>query len=395
MSGRAAPSNRPPKPRAPSSNTRRGAPRSAPRSSARPPRERPPTGTLLSVGALALMLLGLACFSLLWGSGGGGRGAEVAVQVPPGAGAFAVAELLEQHGAVRRQRLFGAYLTIFWGADAIQPGPHLLTDNLNPRQLALRLARDPERDKAPVTIPEGWNRLQIARRLHERQVCTAQAFLEAAADPALLRELKILADSAEGYLFPATYPLAIDSDPKQLVRQFKAEFDRRLARMRPSQPDGGPVQRLGWSLHQVVIMASVVEREAAVDDERPLVASAFYNRFLDPTFTPKPPRLQSDATTAYGCQVLRERIPSCANYQNRVTPEMNADPANPYSTYTHAGLPPGPVANPGERSLRAAVDPANTKYLYFVGKGGGRHTFSETLAEHNAAVRHLRELRSP
>jgi UPF0755 protein len=74
---------------------------------------------------------------------------------------------------------------------------------------------------------------------------------------------------------------------------------------------------------------------------------------------------------------------------------MNQDPANPYSTYTHAGLPPGPVANPGERSLQAAIDPASTKYLYFVGKGGGRHTFSETLAEHNAAVKHLRELRSP
>ncbi|MCS6900607.1 MAG: endolytic transglycosylase MltG [Myxococcales bacterium] len=372
-------------------NARRRATPPPPRS----PREHPPLGTLVSVGVVAAALVGLAFFSLLWGSGGGGRGGEVEVVIPPGASTFAVAELLETHGAARRRRLLGIYLTIFWGGDALQPGPHLLTDNLNPRQLALRLTRDPEREKVQVTIPEGWNRLQIARRLHEKQICTTRAFLEATADPTLLRELKIPAESAEGYLFPATYPLAIDSDPKQLVRQFKGEFDRRIARLRTLRPDGGPAQQLGWGLHQVVILASMVEREAAVDDERPLVASAFYNRFLDPTFTPKPPRLQSDATTAYGCQVLRDRIPSCANYQNRVTPEMNQDPANPYSTYTHAGLPPGPVANPGERSLQAALDPANTKYLYFVGKGGGRHTFSETLTEHNAAIKQLRELRSP
>lgn len=392
MTPRATGASRPRNGKATAGPLRRPPPRAPTKKS---PRERPPTGTLISVGVVAVTLLSLALFSLLWGSGGGGRGAEVAVTIPPGAGAFAVAELLEEKGAVRRKRLFGVYLTVFWGADAIQAGPHLLTDSLNPRQLALRLARDPAREKSQVTIPEGWNRVQIARRLHEKQVCTAQSFLEAAADPALLKELQIPAESAEGYLFPATYPLAIDSDPRQLVRQFKAEFDRRVAKLRALRPDGGPAQQLGWGLHQVVILASVIEREAAVDEERPLVASAFYNRFTDPSFTPKPPRLQSDATTAYGCQILRDRIPSCAAYQNRVTPEMNADPANPYSTYSHAGLPPGAIANPGERSLRAAIDPATTKFLYFVGKGGGRHTFSETLAEHNAAVRHLRELRSP
>ncbi|RYE87814.1 MAG: endolytic transglycosylase MltG [Myxococcales bacterium] len=283
------------------------------------------------------------------------------------------------------------YLRLFWG-DSLAPGPHLLADNLTPRQLALRLTRDPERERVSITLPEGWHRLQIARRLHDRKVCTAQSFLDAASDPALLRELNIGGDSAEGYLFPATYPLAIDSDPKQVIRLFKAEFDRRLTRLKAAHPDGGPVRELGWTLQQVVTLASVVEREAAVDDERALVASAFLNRFRDPTFTPKPPRLQSDATTAYGCQILRERVPSCAAYTGRVTPDMNGDALNPYSTYAHPGLPPGPIANPGERSLQAAIAPADTKFLYFVGKGGGRHAFSETLAEHNAAVQRLREL---
>lgn len=397
MTGRPPPRSRASRP--PPSNTRRGgrasspAPRSSPGSSARKPSgKRPPLGTLISVVVMVGALLSIAFLSLLWGSGGAGRGEEVAFSVPAGAGVFDVAEALETRGAVRRWRLFGLYFTLFWGGDALQPGPHLLADNLNPRQLALRLTRDPGRDRAQVTVPEGWNRLQIARRLHDKQVCTAQSFLEAAADPALLRELGIPADSAEGYLFPATYPLPIDSDPKQVVRLLKGEFDRRFLKLKAARPDLGPARELGWTLHQLLIMASVIEREAAVDDERPLVASAFYNRFRDPNFTPKPPRLQSDATTAYGCQVLRERIASCGNYSGRVTPEMNSDPTNPYSTYAHAGLPPGPIANPGERSLQAAIGPADTRYLYFVGKGGGRHTFSETLAEHNAAVKHLRGL---
>lgn len=375
-----------------SPNMRRGQTK-APSTS--PSRARPPTETLVSVGVLIVALFGFAFLSLLWGSGGGGRGAEVALTIPPGSGAFSVAELLETQGIVRRKRLFGMYLTLFWGADAVQSGPHWLPDNLNPRQLALRLARDPDRDKNQVTIPEGWHRIQIARRLQEKHICAAQAFLDATTNSSLLRDLKIPAESAEGYLFPATYSLLVDSDPQQLVRQFKAEFDRRLSKLRISKPDGGPAQQLGWGLHQAVTLASVVEREVAVDEERSLVASVFYNRFTDPAFTPKPPRLQSDATTAYGCQVLRDRVASCATYQGRVTPEMNMDPGNPYSTYAYAGLPPGPIANPGERSIQAVLDPATTKFLYFVGKGGGRHTFSETLAEHNAAVRHLREMRSP
>src|SRR5262249_12349151 len=138
---------------------------------------------------------------------------------------------------------------------------------------------------------------------------------------------------------------------------------------------------------EIVTLASMVEKEAAVDEERPLVASVFFNRLRDPAFTPK--RLQSDPTSAYGCLTVPD-IGSCRSYAGRVTPEMNADDTNPYSTYRHDGRPPGPIANPGEKSILAVLAPAESRFLYFVARGEGRHTFSETYAQHSEAIRHGR-----
>ena len=139
---------------------------------------------------------------------------------------------------------------------------------------------------------------------------------------------------------------------------------------------------VAWGRREIVILASIVEKEAAVDDERPIVASVFLNRLRDPAFSPK--RLQSDPTAGYGCLVVMTS--ACTSYIGKITHEINADPENPYSTYTHDGLPPGPISNPGAKSLEAVMSPALTHYFYFVAKGGGRHTFSETLGGHNAAV---------
>jgi UPF0755 protein len=147
---------------------------------------------------------------------------------------------------------------------------------------------------------------------------------------------------------------------------------------------------LGFGRHEVVTLASMVEKEAAVADERSTIAGVFLNRLLDPTFQPK--RLQSDPTAAYGC-LVDPAIPACSTFRGKVTPELLRDPANGYSTYVTHGLPPGPIANPGEASLRAVLEPRSSKYLYFVAKGGGRHTFSESLDAHNAAVKALRDAR--
>src|SRR5690606_25798091 len=134
---------------------------------------------------------------------------------------------------------------------------------------------------------------------------------------------------------------------------------------------------LGWGRREIVTLASMVEKEAAVDEERPTIASVFLNRLRDPGFKRKV--LQCDPTSGYGCLVLGDQVPACDGYAGKITPAINHDPHNTYSTYVREGLPPGPIANPGAKSLEAVLAPANTSYLYFVVREGRHHAFSETL----------------
>ena len=139
----------------------------------------------------------------------------------------------------------------------------------------------------------------------------------------------------------------------------------------------------------MITLASIVEAEAAVAAELPVIAGVFLNRLRDPEFRPK--RLQADPTVSYGCR-LQPSLPSCAGFDGRrITRAMLAGADNPYNTYRHEGLPPGPVGNPGLAAVEAVLAPAEHDYLYFVARGGGRHAFSATLEEHNRAVeRYLR-----
>jgi UPF0755 protein len=340
---------------------------------------------------MAIVLsMGAFYFTLVVGYGnsrGPGAGRDVDLDLPTGATAQEITDRLDAAGLVRRPSLFALYLRATGGASQLRAGHHLLSDDLSPRALVRRMQRTPGQEKVRVAIPEGFTRFDIARRLQVARVCAARAFLEATGDASLLAELKIPGDSAEGYLFPATYELALDSDPSQIVSRMVAEFGKRYERLTRDNAMGTETlrQRMSWGQAEIVTLASIVEKEAAVDEERPLIASVFLNRLTDPTFNPK--RLQSDPTSAYGCLAMPERISSCRSYSGRITPEMNADDTNPYTTYRHDGLPPGPIANPGEKSLQDVLVPAETRHLYFVARGGGHHTFSDTYAQHNEAIR--------
>jgi UPF0755 protein len=134
----------------------------------------------------------------------------------------------------------------------------------------------------------------------------------------------------------------------------------------------------------------MVEKEAVVTEERPMIASVFLNRLRDPSFR----HLQSDPTSLYGCYAMGDAIPACKDFDGKPSGAINRDPNNVFSTYVTPGLPPGPVANPGSPSIDAVLAPADTTFLYFVARGAGRHTFSESYDDHNAAVRQLRELRA-
>ncbi|HQY61640.1 MAG TPA: endolytic transglycosylase MltG, partial [Polyangiaceae bacterium] len=319
-------------------------------------------------------------------SKGPGTGKVVTFVVTKDQGAFARSQQLAELGLVSSPRIFALFMLSHGGASTPVPGPHFVTDDLEPGELLKRLQRFGLGARVKVTIPEGFTRFDIARRLEEKRVCSAASFLEASVRPELLTELG-LTGSAEGFLFPATYEFAADADPDHVIRRMKSEFDRRLAQLHlaHSLSKSSLSAQLGWGTRELVVLASMVEKEAVVDDERPLIAAVFMNRLRDPAFKRKV--LQCDPTAGYGCLVLGAAVPACAGYAGKITHDINSAPENTYSTYTHEGLPPGPISNPGAKSLEAAVSPANTKHLYFVARGGGRHAFSETFDDHHAAVK--------
>jgi UPF0755 protein len=332
---------------------------------------------------LALTLL---FWFVSWARGAGpGAGARKLLAFGPDLSAADVAERLEGAGLVRSATAVGWYLRLT-GSKAV-PGPHLLRDDLSPRELAQRLARSPARPHGRVTIPEGYNHQQIGARLAELEVCAAADFNAAVFDPALLHELNLRGPSAEGFLFPATYELPVDSDPGTVVRLLVGEMRKRLGRLTARHP--GALDALaktdGMDEHDVVTLASMVEREAADPAEHPLIASVFFNRLRDPSFRPLR-TLESDPTAAYGCLVEPSLAPSCASFHGLVTPALLRDPKNRYNTYRHPGVPPGPIANPGESALAAVLAPEVSDYLYFVASGHGHHSFSKTFEEHRNAI---------
>jgi UPF0755 protein len=348
--------------------------------------------SLWGAGAL-VATLAIALLVLLVGYGRSHKSGVHTVEIdwPADVTSEEAAHLLADKGLVESAETMAIFLRATGGTVDLVPGPHLLYEGASPWELRHLLSRSILRPFARVTIPEGFHRFDIATRLEKLRVAGKGAFLAASADPALLAELKLPpGESAEGYLFPATYDLGVDSDPREIVRRLVAESDRRWETLLARHQESAQrlASQLGWGRREIVIVASIIEKEAAVDEDRPLIASVFVNRLLDPEF--KTHKLQSDPTSSYGCIAWPAEAPSCAEFAGKPTPAMNRDPRNRYSTYTHPGLPPGPIANPGAKSLEAALSPATTKYLYFVATGGGRHTFSETFDAHNDAIQHGR-----
>jgi UPF0755 protein len=337
--------------------------------------------------ALASGLASTGFFLLYPAERGPGEGGAVEVVIPPSPSAADLAGILSGAGVLAHPRLFALWVRATGGAGAVVAGTHLLTDDATPRELMDRLERRSGGGSVRVTFPEGWTRFDMARRLQDRHVVSLREFLDATADPGLLHDLGLTGDTAEGFLFPATYDLPLDSDGRDVVRRMKREFDRRwdVVSRAHSATLNDVMTSASLGVREVVTLASMVEKEAAVDEERPLIASVFLNRLRDPAFHPR--RLECDPTASYGCLVAPEKAASCAAFTGKATAAIEHDPDNPYSTYTHEGLPPGPIANPGVRALEAVMAPATTRYFYFVARGDGHSTFSETYEAHAGAVR--------
>lgn len=349
---------------------------------------------------IALTLAGLAVGATLVALGwlvlvypetpGPGTGRVVEIEVARGASVASVARALADRGALASPRAWTLYASLRGARTRLRAGKLLVRDSMRPGELLRRLAAGYGPVQVRMTLPEGFDRFDVARELDHWGVTPRDAFLRATTDPSLLAELGIEAPSAEGYLFPDTYELDAPTDSATVVRLLVENARRR---MQGSLARGAGAlheleRELGWGIQEIVTLASIVEKEARVDEERPLIAGVFLNRLRSPAFEPR--RLQADPTAAYGCRA-EPGLASCRSFDGRrAAPAMLLGADNPYNTYRHEGLPPGPIANPGLASIEAVLTPEKHEYFYFVAAGGGRHSFSATLDDHRAAVQRLR-----
>ncbi|NNL84320.1 MAG: endolytic transglycosylase MltG [Myxococcales bacterium] len=289
-------------------------------------------------------------------------GESVAFEVTDGASLASVSASLEEAGLA--DALAFEWLARYRGLGSeLKAGEYELTPRESAEQILERLTSGWVRMHT-VSIPEGLRATEIAERLERAGLADSVEFLDGVANAAWIRELGLEGDSFEGYLFPETYRLARGLSTRAVLEAFADQF---LAHWQMIEP---AAREAGLSMREVVILASIVEKETGVPAERPRIASVFLNRLAAGM------RLQTDPTVIYGVQ----------DFDGNLTRAHLNDASNPYNTYQIQGLPPGPIANPGADALRSVVEPEASEFLYFVARGDGSHKFSKTYGEHARAV---------
>jgi len=323
--------------------------------------------------ALALAAAGLLAAAVIWTlmlpAGGG---APRLVTVEPGQSVCEVACALDGAGLIRSANALvaAAYVSGKWRR--IQAGRHELDPGMTPLEILDALCRGSRRAWRWITIPEGYTVRQIAAEVEEKRLAPAASFLTLAGRPEEFDVPFLLPHgSMEGYLFPDTYRIEANETPREIITQMLRRFGQVVWL---GLFEGRPTCR-GRSLQEIMILASLVEGEAQLEQERPLIAGVLMNRLRQGQ------RLECDATVQYA---LGERRRSRLTHE-----DLSIESA--YNTYLHTGLPPGPICNPGEASIKAAMEPARVPFLYYVAKPDGSHIFSNTYAEHQAAIARLRE----
>lgn len=290
----------------------------------------------------------------------------VKVTIPPGATAREVGEILESRGVIKSALAF-RLSALWYGVDQqLKPGVYQLQPGANLKYLLDQLVAGKVWEEE-FTIPEGYTLKQIGQLLEAKGLMTQEEFWQAVSKPYDYEFLAGISPGPkylEGFLFPDTYRVAVGDKPENIIRKMLDRFQEVYSEVSRHRAPGLELNTL-----QVVTLASLVEKEAKLDAERPLIAGVFLNRLK------KGMKLESCATVEY----LLEEPKPVLTYQ-----DLEID--SPYNTYRVFGLPPGPIASPGRASLLAALNPAPTDYLYFVARPDGSHEFSRTLEEHNAAI---------
>jgi UPF0755 protein len=342
----------------------------------------------LITGVLGLGAVGLVA-RVAWRYGdtrAGSASGRVEVEIPKGATAGDVAERLAAAGLIDRPTVFRLYAGQRGVAGRFKAGRYAFDAPASPRQILDTLVKGAQDELVSVTIPEGKNLVDVAEILDAAGIAPKAEVIMRATDSGFVAGLGLPGSSLEGYLFPDTYRLRAHTPAARalipMVRRHRQVWDE--LRATHAKALGEVKRTMGFDDYKVVIMASIVEKETGQPQERPRIAQVFMNRLHLPSFVPK--LLQTDPTIIYGCTVATPRSAACQKWDGRIRRIQLEDRDNPYNTYTHEGLPPGPISNPGRAALEAVIAPDRTPYLYFVSRNDGTHLFSRTVAEHNAAV---------
>ncbi len=271
---------------------------------------------------------------------------------------------LEQRSIIANSTYFNYYARFKNADKKLQAGDYVISAADTPKQI-LNTFLTGRVALSRMTVPEGWDIRQISELLADFVSCSQNEFIALCRDPAYVKSFGIPSDSLEGYLFPDTYFFPGDASCKTIISTMVNHFHTVFTPDMDAQADA-----LGFTRHEIVILASIIEKETGDPDERPLIASVFHNRLE------KKMRLESDPTVIYG-------IPDFDGNIKRI----HLRTPTPYNTYQINGFPAGPIANPGRHAILAALYPAQSDYLFFVSKKDSTHHFSRTYPEHHQAVR--------
>jgi len=291
---------------------------------------------------------------------------KVTVKIPKGTDSKKISQILWENRVIPNRWLFSLVVKLLRWEGELKAGfyefesPSLVSVLYKIKKGEVKLYK--------VTIPEGLPKWRVAELLEREKIVDADPFLEVVDHPGdFYEEFPWLfsADSLEGYLFPETYYFSREEDPRRVTRRFLTKFEKTILPLYRERKE-----KCDLSLHEIVILASIVEKEAQVNYEKPLIAAVFYNRLK------RGMKLRADPTVKYALGSFRQRL----NKRMLSYPSI-------YNTYLYSGLPPGPICSPGVESIRAVLHPARVDYLYFVAKGDGTHKFSQTYKQHLKAIK--------
>ena len=288
---------------------------------------------------------------------------QITVEIPKGTTFSRASGILEKVDLIKHKKLFYFLAVLEDAPENIRAGEYELRSSMTPKEILGKLLKG-EIKGYHIPIPEGFTVRQIAARLSAWKLVNEDKFMTLATDRDFLRSLNIPGKSAEGYLFPDTYIFDKSMREKEIIkcmaRQFREEITPEMVKRAGD---------LGFTMEEIITLASIIEKEGGLKEEKPLVAAVFDNRLK------KGMRLQSDPTVIYDIE----------NFDGNIT-KKDLRRKTPYNTYRIKGLPPGPICNPGIDAISAALFPAQVNYLYFVSKNDGSHHFSSNLVNHNKAV---------